>query len=360
MHLAAKQDSLDVNSLKREFREHFDAGKEIQCLQLAGDASSRKYFRLRQNGSSRILQWAEPFAIEDEESHPYIAAAKLLFTLGILAPKILASSPGRGWILMEDLGDKTLSQEPTFDRYKASIIWIEKMIAGVAEATAKQSLTDYRGPHLKWAFDMEKLGFEMRHTATHLVETFLKENSSKFLSLIEFNTVYLSKRPRFFCHRDYHSRNLMLHGDEIYVIDFQDARMGPMTYDIVSLLWDPYSNLGGSDRDKLLEFWKTSLFNYGRSTSAGAPRIKEFFEDKTKGVHTWKVELERMKVQRLLKAAGSYASFLNNKGRKDYLPWIRPALERTLESLETLRKFHMLDPSEAELLTLLPQYIEKL
>ncbi len=60
----------------------------------------------------------------------------------------------------------------------------------------------------------------------------------------------LAAEPRVLCHRDYHSRNLMLHLDRLYIIDFQDARMGPDTYDLVSLLRDSYVDLTGSDRGR--------------------------------------------------------------------------------------------------------------
>ncbi len=359
MHVAANCGSLDVNSLKGEFRDFFDTREDIESTQLAGDASTRRYFRLFQGNSSRILQWTEPFTREQLEKHPYIRAAELFAELGIPAPKVLATDPSRGWILMEDLGDQTLSMEPTAQRYRTAIDWIGKMICGVAQGESTGHFAQYQGPHFSWAFDFEKLNFEMKHTGTHLVETYLKENSSRFLSLVEFNTVYLANRPRFFCHRDYHCRNLMLHNDTVYVIDFQDARMGPITYDLVSLLWDPYAAISIEDRDAHLKYWRQMLLRYSQSQEAGASVVAKALEEKTKGIYSWKIELERMKLQRLLKAAGSYASFLNTKGRRDYLPWIKPALERSLESLQNLKIFRVLDSSEAELLTLLPRYIEK-
>jgi aminoglycoside/choline kinase family phosphotransferase len=360
MHLAANAVEIDVKSLKDGLNQHFDASKDIKTVQLAGDASSRKYFRLSQGTKSFILQWADPFANEAADSHPYISAGHLFQSLGVNAPKILGSIPAKGWVLMEDLGDKTLSQDITIERYKISIDWIEKMISGVADGVATKSLQKFKGPHLGWAFDLEKLTFEMKHTATHLVDFYLKENSGKFLTLIENNSVYLAKRPRFFCHRDYHSRNLMLHNNSVYVIDFQDARMGPITYDVVSLLWDPYLELEENTRESLLEYWKTKMNEYSSSKRPGAGTVRAVFEEKVKKVAAWKIELERMKLQRLLKAAGSYASFLNLKGRKDYLPWIRPALERSLDALEKLKQYKAIENSEAGLLTLIPDYLKKL
>src|SRR6185312_10810347 len=59
----------------------------------------------------------------------------------------------------------------------------------------------------------------------------------------------LDEQPKFVCHRDYHSRNLMLKLGRIYVIDFQDARLGPLQYDLVSLVHDSYVNLSSTSID---------------------------------------------------------------------------------------------------------------
>ena len=65
----------------------------------------------------------------------------------------------------------------------------------------------------------------------------------------------LAAEPRVLCHRDYHSRNLMLHDEQLYIIDFQDARMGPDTYDLVSLLRDSYVDLPEQTVDELIAYF---------------------------------------------------------------------------------------------------------
>ena len=65
----------------------------------------------------------------------------------------------------------------------------------------------------------------------------------------------LASEPRVLCHRDYHSRNLMLHGGTLHIIDFQDARMGPDTYDLVSLLRDSYVDLTDVELDELIAYF---------------------------------------------------------------------------------------------------------
>src|SRR5204863_8597652 len=65
----------------------------------------------------------------------------------------------------------------------------------------------------------------------------------------------LASEPPVLCHRDYHSRNLMLHESQLYIIDFQDARMGPDTYDLVSLLRDSYVDLPEQTVDELMAYF---------------------------------------------------------------------------------------------------------
>ena len=98
------------------------------------------------------------------------------------------------------------------------------------------------------AFDVEKLSWELQFFLKHFVEGYRGAQvapASREALLQEFATLAeeLSAEPRVLCHRDYHSRNLMLHEGRLVVIDFQDARMGPDTYDLVSLLRDSYVDL---------------------------------------------------------------------------------------------------------------------
>jgi aminoglycoside/choline kinase family phosphotransferase len=140
----------------------------------------------------------------------------------------------------------------------------------------------------------------------------------------------------------------MVHKDRLWLIDFQDARWGPITYDIVSLLWDPYAGLDDEARKKLLGRWKSALSSSVEENEDELSPIESAITGEG-----FLEELERMKVQRLLKAAGSYASFLFTKGRHDYLPSIAPALKDAVGALERLSELKLLRSEDAGLLTLL-------
>lgn len=313
-----------ANDLSVAFPELFGAGAQLAIIKLAGDASSRRYYRVSDAGTRRsfVLQAAEAFRPAEESSHLFLSARTLLENWGVPVPRVFARSPERGWILQEDLGDLPLQGDTRPDFYD---IAIDYLVAWTL-ASLKQETT----PHFRQYFDEEKLSAEMRWTADYLVEKLLGADPQKFLAAVAPTCRWLDARPRFWCHRDYHARNLMLSSGRPVVIDFQDARMGPMTYDLASLLWDPYVPLPESERSRLLERWRSKLENGFRKAG------REDLARELSVGGTWGVELERMKVQRLLKAAGSYASFLYRLGRKDYLPSVRPALKDAVASIRAL------------------------
>lgn len=332
--------TIDTKILSSTFEQFDYILKSARIQKLAGDASSREYFRISSPQQNLVLQVSEIFKSSAE--HPFLIARELFEKAGLPVPTLLGSAPEKGWILLEDLGDEALQKHPSLDFYREALDLLIRLASEASPQSQKIGRDlGSRAPHFKWAFDLEKLQAEMAFTEEHLIKKFLKRDEISFTQLLEGNSKYLAESPRVFCHRDFHSRNLMIHNEKIFVIDFQDARMGPLSYDLVSLVWDPYV--------KLSDAWKKSLMEHWERVSA--PIVKKLTAQKPG--HNFEVERERMKVQRLLKAAGSYASFFNNKGRKDYLPHILPALKDSREALVTLQNLNAATRSDAELLTLI-------
>ena len=337
-----------VEELREQFPEVLAGAAGLQLTKLSGDASSRQYFRLNsQNRGDYVLQIDRSHG-EDVigDQHPYISALNLFKNLTGRTPEYFGHSPENGWILLNDLGDTTLQQNPSKKLYEEAIDLIVR-ITVEHQKLSPEFVESYTGPHFKWAFDELKLTQEMQHTATHLIEFYCGEDQKEFLDCVKGTVNYLAQCPRFFVHRDYHCRNLMVFREKLWIIDFQDARLGPISYDLVSLLWDPYVPLEDEFRADLLTRWKVGLAE-AASTQAGMERIQEMLDDP--GLAE---EIERMKIQRLLKAAGSYASFLNVKGNESYLPSIEPALEATHQAIVRLEELGALRDDDARLLTLL-------
>jgi aminoglycoside/choline kinase family phosphotransferase len=133
----------------------------------------------------------------------------------------------------------------------------------------------------------------------------------------------LASRPRVLTHRDYHARNLMMREGEMFVIDHQDARMGPASYDLASLIYDPYTALDCELVAELVERFVEM------KSQSGMP-----LED----ANDFRQELELMIAQRMLKAIGTYASQAA-QNNFTYVAYIEPARQRALAAMKKLGRF---------------------
>jgi hypothetical protein len=169
------------------------------------------------------------------------------------------------------------------------------------------------------AFDLEKLSWELHYFEKHFLEGHRRCN----LSVEDRSTLgetfhrlaeEIASWPRVLCHRDFHSRNLMLHRGRLYWIDFQDARMGPATYDLASLLRDSYVDL---DEEfvaaRAEEFRARALSHETRETF-----LRRF---------------ELMSIQRNLKALGTFGYMATVRSNPVYLPYIPRTLANTRRNL---------------------------
>jgi aminoglycoside/choline kinase family phosphotransferase len=202
---------------------------------VAGDASNRRYFRLVVDGNSWILAEAPPAT---EKNEAFVAIRELLWAAGVVVPALYAVDLKRGFLLLEDLGDSLLLpllRADTVDHYYASAFDVlHKMAASLPGAG---SLACYDSVLLEeelsrfgaW-FAEQLLGYSLDAAEQAMLRRL-------FGKLVD-NAL---EQPQVFVHRDFHSRNLMLQADgALAVIDFQDAVLGPFSYDLVSLLRDCY------------------------------------------------------------------------------------------------------------------------
>ena len=235
----------------RERVERFLAGissVEAEHIEaLVGDASNRAYFRVvLVGGESRIVALL-PEAFERDEL-PFLNVATLFRQIPVRVPEVVHVAGELGALLLEDLGDDMLqdvvagvSPEHKASLYREAIDIVVDIQRRGAEL-ASDAYTPYG-----IAFDPKKFSWELDFFRKHFLEGFrgvkLEDDErarldASFAGLIG----ELCSHPFVLCHRDYHARNLMVVGDPqaLVVIDFQDARQGPRTYDLVSLLNDSY------------------------------------------------------------------------------------------------------------------------
>lgn len=294
---------------------------DFKVYSLAGDASNRRYYRVILDHQSWVLMRWEPF---DPENYPFLSVLKHFAKSGVNVPEVVFMAPQEGLVLLEDLGDLTLerkflesqSQENSIEFYKMAVDEIVKI-------HHKATATPGNCTAFNIKFDTEKFLWEMNYGKDNLIEGVLKfkfsEPAAKELQKI-FTEICsrLDREPKKIAHRDYHSRNLMIKLDEMKVIDFQDARMGPIQYDLVSLFKDSYVDMNAEMTKYLMEYYLETSREY---------LPKDFSRTQFDEIY------ELQSIQRCFKACGSFASFYNLRNDKRYLKYLSGTLRRVLKSL---------------------------
>ncbi len=211
-----------------------------QCTLIAGDASPRKYYRVSLPAAgAKVAQHLIAVDSPASEKNPeFLHIRALLDTAGVRVPALIAADVDAGLLLLEDLGDDVLL--PVLSEHSAGawyamalntlgrLVSIDTATAGLEQYSAAK-LTTELNLFRDW-FVPRLLGLEWDDGWDHVFE----ELSAALVA----NAL---KQPQVVVHRDFHSRNLMVvHNGELAVIDFQDAVVGPVTYDPVSLLKDCY------------------------------------------------------------------------------------------------------------------------
>lgn len=302
---------------------------DFEIHQLAGDASSRKYYRIVFDSQSRVLMSWEPF--DNPDNYPFLNVQKHFAKVDVRVPKVEGISPELGVVLLEDLGDLTLerkfwenqNQAQALPFYAQAVDELVKIHFLASRPVTPPSVCQTT------MFDTAKFMWEMNYAREHFLEKVggvrldgagQKKLQDEFLKICEL----LDQQPKYVCHRDYHSRNLMLKLGRVYVIDFQDARTGPVQYDLVSLVYDSY-----------VQLWPDSVESIKKDYIAKAKEcgptgcIRADFED------VFRVQV----IQRCFKACGSFTSFYNMRGDTRYLKYIKHTAALVAQTLKDDGRF---------------------
>jgi len=214
---------------------------DVTPVLISGDASFRRYFRIITADASYIAADSPPKLVPIA---PFIALSHAYASAGLTVPKVIASDAEQGFMLLSDLGDTQLLSVLTplnvGDYYRRALALLPQ-IAAVVDSTNPETGMAQALPLYDEAFVRRELGiFTEWLLGQHLqLELSLSEQDllSQSFDMLVDNAL---SQPKVGMHRDFHSRNLMLQNDQLCVIDFQDAVIGPVTYDAVSLLRDCY------------------------------------------------------------------------------------------------------------------------
>lgn len=314
-------------------------GGEEAVVALTPDASTREYFRIPWHGATAVAAvYPEPF---DPDVHPFIDVTRLFEAARLPVPDILDVDPSAGIIVQEDLGDRQLRRVFESASEGEREAYVERAISLIADIQAATPLAYERHSIAsRLAFDEAKLAWEMDYFVEHYFRSYRREHLSHGMEAelkVELNDLAaeLAARPRVLCHRDYHTSNLIVDsGDRLRVIDHQDARMGPASYDLVSLLLDRQTST-----PPLAEIRRRRLFFQKQRQSRG---IEEIAAD------DFAREFRLMTVQRCLKACGTFSYQTGVCGRGEaYEHFIQPMILIALQAVEWLDRFPALRRSLA-------------
>jgi N-acetylmuramate 1-kinase len=310
---------------------------QIECILLKGDASDRNYYRVKYalKSSPEIQCSVIIMQLAKLETEPdFNCIQKFLRNLDVPVPEIFHFDAIKGLLFLMDFGDIHLADKITKEPGK-TVFWYQKAIDIIVVFHIQVTQTTSPDlPTYSLFFDEEKLMWEMDFMLEHYVQGMLMSNlnkaeMSKFREALRTLCKTLSKEDRVFVHRDYHSRNIMIHNGNLKVIDFQDARMGPCQYDLVSLLKDSYITLDESIRRELLEYYIECMLQNGREV------IREPFYK----IYEW------MSLQRNLKAIGTFAYQHKVLGNDRYLKYIEPTLNYIRQTLANRSDLNFLGPA---------------
>ncbi|GIX35139.1 MAG: aminoglycoside phosphotransferase [Lysobacteraceae bacterium] len=271
---------------------------EVGLVPASSDASFRSYWRTTGCTPSRIVMDAPP---DKEDLGPFLDVAERLRRADIPAPEVLARDEARGFLLLTDLGQRLLRAELTAERVDARYRQAMDLLLCMQRRTEAGGLPPYDESRLVAEMELMPQWFLLRHLGITPACEDWDRIESAFRALLD---AALSQ-PRCFVHRDFHSRNLMvLEDDRLAVIDFQDAVLGPLTYDLVSLLRDCYVEWP----DEQVEAWAEHYRNALHAAGIAVPGRDAFLR-----------AFDLMGLQRHIKVLGIFCRLWYRDGKPGYL-----------------------------------------
>lgn len=279
-------------------------GLKWQSSNLKGDSGERKYSRIQSANKSYILV---QYLNEKKGFDHFIKKQALLNKIdGLYVPEIYHLDATNGYQLIQDIGCCSLEQ---FYQEKTSLTYHKEALNQLHTIQNTKA-------------DIDTV-FSTRQSLKEMIFTLdgfkLKMQEKEYKSLLlEFEKIssHIMKSPLVLSHRDFHSRNLFIYQDKLYMIDFQDIGFYPQYYDLVSLIYDSYTELSHLKQEKLLNFY-TQKYTH------------------TLNLYTYHLTF----CQRGFKAIGSFLSFYNLRKQKTHLKYIQPTLKKLQIFLESINEY---------------------
>lgn len=294
--------------------------KLIKRLDKGG--SERQFFRATKEDHTFIV-------VHDQDIEPYIDLYHHLFAKGIPVPKVYQYNPDEKLMIQEDLGDVSLFMLSRTDKdisgiYQQAIDELIKLQIEGRQSTPVKC--QYDRDHIQWEQDYFRDFFLVQYC--RMSKAVLLDIVPDFQKLTDQVLTRTEPMGDYLMHRDFQSQNIYIKDGQVRIIDFQSARIGPLTYDLAALLRDAYVHINAEQERELLRYYIEVIHKRGLAMSE-----KEFWQ-----------AYEVTCLQRNMQALGAFANLSLNKGKPQFAQYIRRGLEllkyglqgRNLTALETI------------------------
>lgn len=307
-------------------REQFPelSGTPCEVEVILKGASDRHFYRLKwQDGREPMVLMVYTLARRDNPK--FVPATHRLEKMGAHVPHVLAFDEQRLCVWLEDLGRvdlQSLNEQPWTRRaplYEATLREAAKF-----HAVDEKSLTQADLDELEPAFDEALYEWEQNYFLDHFVGGHLGREFGHDEYAAAHETLKqlrrrLAKLPRCLVHRDFQSQNVLIRGEDAWLVDYQGLRLGRAEYDLASLLYDPYVNLSRTERSELLRY-------YAAHRGLDWNELREVFY--------------LCAAQRLMQALGAYANLSRNLGKPHYIQHIPAAVSNLAEVCQEGQGLH--------------------
>jgi len=284
---------------------------------MLGDVGARQYFRVAapSGGTAVLVLYPDAIPGADDPFSDFVSLHGYVNPI-LRVPEIINRDDSMRAMLLEDVGDSSLEDRMTlFPQEEA--LWADRAVAEILKWIGPLTLAVPKNATFALrSFDHAKYDFEWSFCREHFFQGLLQKKPPLWLDrmMVQIHD-YLVPRANYLAHRDFHVRNLMVDGDMLVTIDFQDARMGPATYDLASIMFDGYWDWNSDAKDLMASKVKAEL---GLSDAG-----------------FWG-ELNSTALQRNFKALGTYAFQLLRRGKTRYAPAIPRTLRHILGHFERM------------------------
>jgi N-acetylmuramate 1-kinase len=315
---------LEPAGFPAHLRQELRAWEAIQPL--AADGSDRQFYRLKRADTSHICLYhpcPPGDAVTENDSYYYIG--RHLREQGAPVPEIFTYCREEGWFLLEDLGDISLQEHyrRQTDPEAQQLLYLKAL-----EVLVHLQVLGTPGFAPDWCFDTPYYDANLvrQRECRYFMEAFVRgylglETTAEQLKE-DFELLLeraLHPPQKFFLHRDFQSRNLMVHQNRLWLIDFQGARLGPPQYDLASLLLDPYVNLPLTFQEGLVTAFLSVLQEHQKIDPA-----------------VWRQQYNYVALCRNLQILGAYGFLSHQKGKNFFRQFIPIACQSLAYRLELL------------------------